>query len=90
MAGYLISVKNADTEHLVTVDNADQAHSGGAFAVNAAATQVQVVYEGTVLNMGGSAGSGDMSTLIYDPTGVYSNAFNLANQTGVLDAGTFF
>ena len=30
-----------------------------------------------------------LDTLTYDPTGVADNAFDIANQTGSLDAGTF-
>lgn len=37
----------------------------------------------------GPAGQGDMSSLIYDPTGVRDNCFNLANMVGNFDAGTF-
>ena len=36
-----------------------------------------------------AAGTGDMTAAVYDPTGVTDDAFDLANQTGVLDAGTF-
>ena len=37
----------------------------------------------------GPPGAGDMQSLIYDPTGVRDNCFNLANLTGNFDAGTF-
>lgn len=37
----------------------------------------------------GPPGDGDMQSLIYDPTGVRDNCFNLANLSGNLDAGTF-
>ena len=37
----------------------------------------------------GPPGEGDMQSLIYDPSGVRDNCFNLANLTGNFDAGTF-
>lgn len=37
----------------------------------------------------GPPGEGDMHSLIYDPTGVRDNCFDLANLSGNLDAGTF-
>lgn len=37
----------------------------------------------------GPPGAGDMQSLIYDPTGVRDNCFNLANLYGNFDAGTF-
>lgn len=35
------------------------------------------------------AGTGDMTTLIYDPGGVSDDAFDLANMSGNLDGGVF-
>ena len=37
----------------------------------------------------GGSGLGNMNSTIYDPNGVYSDAFDLANQRGVLDGGVF-
>lgn len=37
----------------------------------------------------GAPGSGDMVAAIYDPRGILSDAFDLANHTGVLDGGVF-
>jgi hypothetical protein len=34
-------------------------------------------------------GAGDMHSLVYDPQGVYSDAFDAANLRGRLDGGTF-
>lgn len=36
-----------------------------------------------------SVGSGDMSSLIYDPTGIGASAFDLGNFHGALDGGVF-
>ena len=41
------------------------------------------------IGWGTMTGGGDMQTLTYDPTGVADDAFDIANQTGSLDAGTF-
>jgi hypothetical protein len=35
------------------------------------------------------AGTGDMQSLIYDPSGKTADVFDLSNHTGVLDAGEF-
>lgn len=32
---------------------------------------------------------GDMTSLVYDPSGVAANAFDLSNHTGILDGGVF-
>lgn len=37
----------------------------------------------------GAPGSGDMVQAVYDPRGILSDAFDLANHTGVLDGGVF-
>ncbi len=44
---------------------------------------------GAIRGPQGPPGDGDMQSLIYDPTGVRDNCFNLANLSGNLDAGTF-
>ena len=37
----------------------------------------------------GGAGTGDMSSLMYDPTGVRDDCFDMENISGIFDAGTF-
>lgn len=37
----------------------------------------------------GPPGVGDMQSLVYDPSGMQRNAFDLANLSGNLDGGTF-
>ena len=45
--------------------------------------------DGQYVDIPAPAGTGDMQTLIYDPRGVASDAFNLSNLTGAIDGGVF-
>lgn len=45
--------------------------------------------DGEWISIDAPQGAGDMYSLVYDPNGVRSNVFNIANLTGDLDGGTF-
>ena len=58
-------------------------------AVSVANGRMLAASNGLWVDIPPPSGSGDMQSLIYDPSGRATNAFDLSNQTGILDGGVF-